>query len=195
MQSGTRHLLHITATPAVVAGNMKSLTKQFYISVDNNDDDGDDGMDLECNVVSDTYLESCQRLEQCSDQLWHATLQFSAPVSGVRDVMITPTSHPGHYLVDNFIIGTQLEHELYWTGDCCTHHLGLVLTDTSGHHAQCQAGLSGPVDSSRANTAMITTIIVVTIMLIVVIIVCVIIVLVIRRKRIAQLEYLRQLPG
>ena len=200
IEAGSRQLLYITATPAVVTDTVKPLTKQFYIRViDDNDDDhnADHGGEAgpECHLVSDTHVQSCQdHQSSCSAHLWHASYQFSSPVTGVRDVMVSPTSHTGHYILDNFIIGTQLTHELYWTGDCCTHHLAMHVTETRGVQGVCHAGLQ-MVTQGGHSTAMLSSIIVVTIMLMVVIIVCVAIILAIRRKRMAQLEYLRQLPS
>ena len=93
----------------------------------------------------------------CRAQLWHASLRFSAPASGVRAVMVTPTrwgististqyllnnysisthylhiiysSSSSHWVTDNFILGSRLEHSLHWTGDCCTHNLRSIDTE------------------------------------------------------------------
>ena len=197
VEAGSRQLLYVTATPAVITDTVKPLTKQFYIRViDDNVDGAEQRPGPECHLVSDTYVQSCQQSlhSSCSAHLWHASYQFSAPSTGVRDVMVPPTTNTGHYIVDNFIIGTQLTHELYWTGDCCTHHLTLHVSDGRGVQGVCHAGLQ-MVAQGGNNTVMVSSIIVVTIMLIVVIIVCVAIILAIRRKRMAQLEYLRQLPS
>ena len=35
----------------------------------------------------------------CRAQLWHASLRFSAPASGVRAVMVTPTRHVVIYII------------------------------------------------------------------------------------------------
>ena len=38
--------------------------------------------------------------------------------------------HSGTWRRDNFVLGSSLEHQLYWTGDCCTH----ALTAQVGQH-------------------------------------------------------------
>ena len=35
----------------------------------------------------------------CRAQLWHASLRFSAPASGVRAVMVTPTRYVDIYII------------------------------------------------------------------------------------------------
>ena len=47
----------------------------------------------------------------CRAQLWHASLRFSAPASGVRAVMVTPTRHVVIYII--YTIYTLSKHYLH----------------------------------------------------------------------------------
>ena len=108
--------------------------------------------------------------------------------------MITPTSDTGYWITDNFIIGTHLDHSVYWTGDCCTHTLRLHVTDTRGHVTTCSAGME-LVEQAGSSSVMVSAVVVITVVLIIVILSCIVIIIVIRRKRKAQLENMRHLPN
>ena len=42
---------------------------------------------------------------------------------------------------DNFVLGSRLEHQLVWTGDCCTHAVTLQVEDIRGQQGHCGAGI------------------------------------------------------
>ena len=53
-------------------------------------------------------------------------------------------SHPGVYWQsDNFILGSKLEHQVYWTGDCCTPSLDVNVRDILGGQTKCSGGEPG----------------------------------------------------
>ena len=108
--------------------------------------------------------------------------------------MVTPSGEPGYWITDNFILGTGLAHQLYWTGDCCTRDLGLQVRDARGEVGVCGAG-AGVRDAEQKSRMMMSVIVTITVILLVVILACVAAFLVLRRKRKAQLETMRQLPS
>ena len=193
MAPPSKLMLHITATPGV---KDRPITKQFYVSItDEAMEDGGPGP--ECHLVSDSFTRSCHlEAGPCQSQLWHAAFSFSSapPGAGVRSVMVTPSGEPGYWITDNFILGTGLAHQLYWTGDCCTRDLGLQVRDARGEVGVCGAG-AGVRDAEQKSRMMMSVIVTITVILLVVILACVAAVLVLRRKRKAQLETMRQLPS
>ena len=196
MAPGSRQIIHITATPGVKdEGRFRPITKQFYVTVTGEDGDHADGPGPECHLVSDSFTRSCHLVTSpCESQLWHAAFSFSSPGSGVRSVMVTPSSAPGYWITDNYIIGTGLGHQLYWTGDCCTRDLGLMVTDIRGEVGECGAG-AGVRDAEQRSRMMMGVIVTIAVILLAVILASIAAVLVIRRKREAQLETMRQLPS
>ena len=107
------------------------------------------------------------------------------------------------------MLGSSLEHQLYWTGDCCTHALtaqvGLIsywsvqylkiwrtlsiikfsfdlqVEDTRGNMAQCMAGIQEiRRTEERKHSVMISVIVVITITLLGVIISAMVIIFLIR---------------
>ena len=108
-------------------------------------------------------------------------------------MMVTPSSAPGYWITDNFILGTGLGHQLYWTGDCCTRDLGLMVTDIRREVGVCGAG-AGIREAEDRSRMMMSVIVTIAVILLVVILACIAAVLVLRRKREAQLEAMRQLP-
>ena len=194
MAPRSRQILHITATPGIKDGRFRPITKQFYVTVIGEEDDHD-GPGPECHLASDSYTRSCHLVATpCEAQLWHAAFSFSSPSSGVRSVMVTPSSDPGYWVTDNFILGTGLGHQLYWTGDCCTRDLGLMVTDIRGEVGVCGAG-AGIREAEDRSRMMMSVIVTIAVILLVVILACIAAILVLRRKREAQLEAMRQLPS
>ena len=60
----------------------------------------------------------------CRAQLWHASLRFSAPASGVRAVMVTPTRHVVIYII--YTIYTLSKHYLHTIYTLSTHYLHTI---------------------------------------------------------------------
>ena len=103
-----------------------------------------------CLVSSETYLQSCPphllSALSCRTSLWQAAISFTA-AAGVEAVRLSPES--GHWTRDNFVLGSQLEHQLVWTGDCCTHSVTLQVKDIRGQEGHCGAGIQvGSADGS-----------------------------------------------
>ena len=81
-----------------------------------------------CLVSSETYIQSCPphllSALSCRSSLWQASISFTAP-AGLSAVRLSPDSGHHHWTRDNFVLASRLEHQLVWTGDCCTHAVSL----------------------------------------------------------------------
>ena len=136
----TRHLIHLTVRPAVTRDQLQPLSLQFYLVA--REEEEDHAPPPSCLVSSETYLQSCPphllSALSCRTSLWQAAISFTA-AAGVEAVRLSPAS--GHWTRDNFVLGSRLEHQLVWTGDCCTHSVTLQVEDIRGHSGHCGAGI------------------------------------------------------
>ena len=120
---------------------------------------------------------------------WHTIVTFRAPDSGIRSV--TPSNQGNFWQQDNFILGSRLEHQIYWGADCCTTSMEVTVADTEGRTVVCEAGL---VERNYENTGLIVAIGVIGGLLVVVILAATGLIILIRRRRNAQLQEMRNLP-
>jgi hypothetical protein len=120
---------------------------------------------------------------------WHSIVTFQAPDSGVRSV--TPSNQGNFWQQDNFILGSRLEHNVYWWADCCTSSMQVTVADTEGRTVVCEAGL---VERNDENTGLIVAIGVIGGLLVVVILAATGLIILIRRRREIQLQEIRNLP-
>ena len=138
----TRHLIHLTARPAVTTERLQPLSLQFYLEGREEEREAPPPPPPSCLVSSESYLQSCPphllSALSCRTSLWQAAISFSAP-AGLEAVRLSPAG--GHWTRDNFVLGSRLEHQLVWTGDCCSHAVTLQVEDIRGLTGQCGAGI------------------------------------------------------
>ena len=187
----SRHLVHLTVSPAITTDQLQPLTIQSYLTVKEEEEEEVVSVPR-CGLETETYLQSCQHqlLSPLSCQLstWTAALSFSDPSSGLLEVVVSPES--GNWIRENFVLGTRLEHRLDWSGDCCTHAISFQVRNTRGNTVVCRAGIQqiGPVEET-SRSLMISVIIVITITLLGVIISAMVIIFIIRNVWILMLVF------
>ena len=149
----SRHLIHLTVRPAVTREQLQPLTLQFYLEAREEEEEAHapPPSPPSCLVSSETYLQSCPphllSALSCRTSLWQAAISFTA-AAGVEAVRLSPAT--GHWTRDNFMLGSQLEHQLVWTGDCCTHSVTLQVEDIRGHSGHCEAGIQVIISKSKS---------------------------------------------
>ena len=120
---------------------------------------------------------------------WHAIFTFQSVNAGVRSVNLS--SQGRFWKRDNFILGSRLEHQLYWGANCCTSELRITVEDIIGGLVRCRVGLG---EQGQGNTGLLVAIGVTSGLLFGVIVASVTLVILIKRRRKAQLEEMRNLP-
>ena len=82
----SRHLAHLTVTPAVTTDVLQPLTIQFYLTVTQQQEET--VAQPWCRLQSETYLQSCQPhlypALSCQLASWSAVISLSAPLTGLQ---------------------------------------------------------------------------------------------------------------
>ena len=120
---------------------------------------------------------------------WHTVITFLAPESGIRSLSFT--NQGNFWQQENFIVGSRLEHQMYWGADCCTSSVQVTVEDMQGEMVVCEAGM---VLRSEENTMLIVAIGITSGLLVFVIIAASVMIIFIKRRREAQLQEMRNLP-
>ena len=154
----SRHLIHLTARPAVTTEQLQPLSLQFYLV--GREEAAPPPPPPSCLVSSETYIQSCPphllSALSCRSSLWQASISFTAP-AGLSAVRLSPDSGHHHWTRDNFVLASRLEHQLVWTGDCCTHAVSLQVEDIRGHTGNCRAGIQVRLTSCTTSLVFIQT--------------------------------------
>jgi hypothetical protein len=135
---------------------------------------------------------------------------FQDQGSGLRSVSEFPqiiggfNENDAYYSYENFVVGSTLPYNYYYTANCCQEEVAITVSDVAGNKAVCRAGPGvGPDDANslpnvnvqEAGISGLTVgLIVMGILLLLVIIGAITAILLIKNKRKVELEEMRQTP-
>eukprot|EP00094_Tigriopus_californicus_P008614 TCALIF_08302-PA protein Name:"Protein of unknown function" AED:0.09 eAED:0.09 QI:0/0.66/0.25/0.75/1/1/4/91/409 len=209
--AGTRKTISFVAQASNAGGAPLSITRRIYFTVGGSNIKSTDSDAPECRVLSNDRAGQCQdqlsnpaQPEACRQVRWTSRFQIEDSQSGLKSIderpLIVGVSQDAYFSHQNYILGTKLPVEYFFSASCCMETFALKLADVAGNQGQCYVGKlpndpEANVDVQGASsTGIIIAIVVSAIILILVVIGAIAVIFVMKKKRKAELAEMRETP-
>lgn len=210
--AGTRKTISFVAQSSFAGGAPLSVTRRIYFTVGGANIKNSDSNAPQCRILSndragqcqDQFSSPAQQPNACRQVRWTSRFQIEDSQSGLKSIdespLIIGVSQDAYFSHQNYILGTKLPVEYFFSASCCMESFALNLVDVAGNRGRCYVGKfpndpEANVDVQGASsTGIIIAIVVSAIILVVVVIGAIIVIFVMKKKRKAELAEMRETP-